>query len=251
MKKKLLLLALICQLGLYAQNNLFSPSSNISPFGSVSSPITENFPKIIDGNINTKFLDFNYTDGIGFTVNLNGVGATAYQMKITTANDFPQRDPQNYQILGSNNGTNFTAIASGSIVCNATRFFESTYNFANSVSYSYYRLIFTNQCNTSESMFQIAEVQLIHNALGIAQFNQTESFTLFPNPSNGTFSIRSRNSSTIDVITVTDLVGKQIAKVKLNATTNAELKLDGISSGIYFVQITSGNESLVKRIVIQ
>lgn len=251
MKKILLLLVLFCQLGLNAQNNLFSPSSNISPFGSVSSPITENFPKIIDGNSNTKFLDFNYTDGIGFTVNLNGVAATAYQMKITTANDFPQRDPQNFQILGSNNGTNFTAIASGSIVCNATRFLETTYNFTNTVSYSYYRLIFTNQCNTIESIFQIAEVQLIHNALGTPKFNQRDAFTLFPNPSNGSFSVRSRTSKTIDLITVMDLAGKQITQLKLNATTNAELKLDGISSGVYFVQITSGNESVVKRMVIQ
>jgi hypothetical protein len=48
-----------------------------------------------------------------------------------------------------------------------------------------------------------------------------------------------------------DLAGKQITQLKLNATTNAELKLDGISSGVYFVQITSGNESVVKRMVIQ
>lgn len=238
-------------LAIHAQNDLFTPSSNISPFGLVSSPAAENYPKIIDGNTATKFLDFNSTDGIGFTVNLGTVSAAATEMSITTANDFPQRDPQNYQILGSNNGTNFTSITTGTIVCNATRFNTTTYNFVNTQAYSYYRLIFTNQCNTSEAIFQIAEVQLSYDALNTTTINPNSNFSIYPNPNNGRFKISSKANKAIDVITVTNSLGKQITQFYPNETSSNELDLQGVSSGIYFVQITSGSENVVEKIVIE
>lgn len=190
MTKKLPLLLLLCNFALHAQEPIFSATSNISSFGSVSSPANETISKIIDGNINTKFLDFNYSDGLGFTVNLNGVQKTAVRMDFTTANDSPARDPMNYQILGSTSGTSYTVIASGTIVCNATRFNTTTYNFSNTTAYTYYRLVFTDQCDTIESMIQIAEIQLFHSTLDNEAFVKSTHFALYPNPNNGSFSIR-------------------------------------------------------------
>lgn len=250
MIKKLPLLLLLCQVAASAQEPMFSPTSNISPFGLVSSPVGENYTKIIDGDITTKFLDFNHSDGLGFTVNLNGVPKTATSMEFTTANDSAERDPMNYQISGSNNGSNFTVITSGSIICNSTRFNTTTYSFTNTGSYSYYRLVFSNQCNTIESMIQIAEVQLFHTNLDTDKFSKTDNFTLYPNPNNGIFSIRSKESRAIDLVTISDALGKQIKQVQLNGATTSELNLQGIASGIYFVQITSGSENVTKKIVI-
>lgn len=250
-KLSLLLIVSFSALSVQAQNNLFSPSSTISPYGSVSSPAAENYTKIIDGNVETKFLDFNSTDGVGFTVNLGTVSAAATEMSITMANDFPQRDPQNYQILGSNNGTNFTTVTTGTIVCDATRFNTTTYNFDNTAQYSYYRLIFTNQCNTSEAIFQIAEVQLSYDELNSAAFKASSHFSLYPNPSTGKFKISSKLNKAIDEIIVTNSLGKQIIQVHPNATTTDELDLLGVSSGIYFVQIASGSENFVQKIIIE
>lgn len=251
MTRKLPLLLLLCQCALFAQTPIFSPSSNISSYGVINSPAGENFPKIIDGNINTKFLDFSYIDGIGFTVNLGGVSKVASSMEMTTANDFPQRDPQNYQIFGSNDGTSFTQITAGTITCDATRFNTTNYNFSNTTAYTYYRLIFTNQCNTSESVFQIAEVQLFQSSLQVGDFDFENAFTIYPNPSNGKFSIRSKSDKSIDAIIVTDILGKQVKAMDLKNTSNLEINLEGIVKGIYFVQINSGNSSLKKKIVIE
>ena len=90
---------------LSAQTPIFNPSSPITTFGSVSSPSGETVHKIIDGNIYTKFLDFIYSDGMGFTVDLQGVSMVANEIRITTANDESPRDPRYYQVLGSNNGS--------------------------------------------------------------------------------------------------------------------------------------------------
>jgi hypothetical protein len=250
MTKKLPLFLLLFQCALFAQEPIFSATSSISTFGSVNSPAAEQVDKVIDGNRYTKYLDFIDVDGIGFTVNLNGVQKSATSMAFTTANDYAERDPMNYQILGSNNGSSFTTVASGSIVCNPTRYNTTTYNFTNTESYSYYRLIFTSQCNTIETIFQIAEVQLFHTALSIETF-ESNDLTLHPNPTNGRFSIQSKEMKAIDTITVTDALGKQIKQVQVNSTADLQLNLEGIATGIYFVQITSGSENLVRRIVIQ
>ncbi|MBY0485789.1 MAG: discoidin domain-containing protein, partial [Flavobacteriaceae bacterium] len=140
-----------------AQTPIFNSSMSISPLGSVSSPGGEQYYNIIDGNIYSKFLDFSAFDGFGFTVSI-GAPKTATSISITTANDSPSRDPMNYQVLGSNDGSNFTSVATGSIACNGSRYYTRNFTFSNSTSYSYYRVNFTNTCG--DSMFQLAEVQL-------------------------------------------------------------------------------------------
>ncbi|MCH2193963.1 discoidin domain-containing protein [Kordia sp.] len=128
----------------------------------MNSPGGKAIQNVIDQNSNTKYLDFNAFDGIGFQVDLLGVAHTAIAMEIVTANDAPERDPANYEIFGSNDGTIFTSIATGSIPCVSTRFSIRIFSFTNTNSYSYYRLNFTGTCGTS-SITQIANVQLFES----------------------------------------------------------------------------------------
>jgi glucose/arabinose dehydrogenase len=143
----------------FAQTPLFSPAMSITELGSVSSPANETVVNIIDGSTATKFLDFNFSDGMGFTVDLGENLKVATSISITTANDSPNRDPQIYTVSGSIDGANFTEITSGVITCNNTRFYERTYNFNNTSSYKYYRINFDTQCGTDNSI-QLSEVQL-------------------------------------------------------------------------------------------
>ena len=147
----------------FAQTPIFTPSMSITEFGSVDSPANEGVGKIIDGTSSTKFLDLTFNDGMGFTVDLGGTPEVASSISITTANDSPNRDPQNYTIYGSNNGTDFIQIATGTIPCITTRFNERTFTFTNIVAYSYYRINFTTQCGSDNSI-QLSEVQLYSNS---------------------------------------------------------------------------------------
>ncbi|MCM8568851.1 hypothetical protein NE848_05640 [Gramella jeungdoensis] len=148
----------------FGQSPIFSPGMNISPYGSIDSPVNEDYSKIIDGNIYTKFLDLNYSDGMGFTVYMGGDAYVATQIEITTANDFPNRDPRNFQILGSNNGSSFSTVATGNIPCVSSRYSKRTFSFSNTNAYTYYRINFTDQCGIDNSL-QLAEVQLIGNKI--------------------------------------------------------------------------------------
>ncbi|MGH1388396.1 HYR domain-containing protein [Kordia sp.] len=164
MKKKLLVLLLFLT-GIttnYAQGIFDDSIHTATNFGSVNSPGGEAVQNVIDQNSNTKFLDFNAFDGIGFEVDLLGVSATAIAMEFVTANDAPERDPTNYEISGSNDGMTYTSIATGSLPCVSTRFFSRTFSFTNTNSYTYYRVNFTGTCGTS-SINQIADVQLFES----------------------------------------------------------------------------------------
>ena len=108
MKKRLPFFALFFACTCFAQEPIFDPSMVIYGLGTVDSPIGEEVDKIIDGNVNTKFLDFELGDGMGLTVNLGGTAAIASSIELTTANDFPERDPVEFEVLGSNDATNYT-----------------------------------------------------------------------------------------------------------------------------------------------
>ena len=142
-----------------ANTSIFRPSMAITTYGDVNSPGGENHSNIIDNDVNTKFLDFISNDGMGFSVDLGGVSKIATSISITTANDAEDRDPKNYEVLGSNDGTNFTSIATGEIVCIPNRYYIRKYDFINNTAYSHYRINFTNTCNVGND-FQLAEVQL-------------------------------------------------------------------------------------------
>jgi hypothetical protein len=164
MKKALLFLLLIFTgVSFINAQGIFDDTIHTATnFGSVNSPGPEGVQNIIDQNSNTKFLDFDAFDGIGFQVDLLGVSATVIAMEFVTANDSAERDPTNYEISGSNDGTNYTSIATGAIPCISTRLFSRTFSFANTNAYTFYRVNFTGTCGTS-NINQIADVQLFES----------------------------------------------------------------------------------------
>ena len=87
MKTKLLFAFLLLSVFGFAQDPIFDPTMTITSHTVTSSPVNEEVDKIIDGDQFTKFLDFDFNDGMGFTVDLGGVARTASSISMTTAND--------------------------------------------------------------------------------------------------------------------------------------------------------------------
>jgi type IX secretion system substrate protein len=251
MMQKLLLFSFFLAFSANAQTPIFNPSMTIVEEGYVSSPSGEEVWGIIDGDIFTKFLDFDYFDGLGFTVDLGGVSATANSIEFTTANDSEGRDPMNYEILGSNDGGTFTSIATGSIPCVFERYLTRTFNFTNTTAYTYYRVMFTDQCSSDNSI-QIAEVQLKGTVLGTddATF-KNESILIYPNPTKGNFFVKQNGFESIDSIHILDTTGKVVKDVVFGEATNfQEINMEGVASGIYFAKIESKGTSVIKKLVV-
>ncbi|WP_298416984.1 T9SS type A sorting domain-containing protein [uncultured Kordia sp.] len=87
----------------------------------------------------------------------------------------------------------------------------------------------------------------IEDALSTEEFGTTTTFSMYPNPANGTtVTIASATNSTKEV-KVYSIIGKQVINTKITNTLN----IADLQSGIYVVQITENGKSATKKLVIK
>jgi hypothetical protein len=136
------------------------PTSNNSPAG-------EGAANAFDNNPNTKYLNFDKYNA-GVTVKLSQ-GRVVSGFTITTANDFPGRDPTSYKLYGSNDGKTWVLINQGTLTLSDNRYTTSGVVSVNNTSaYFYYYIQFPttkagNGCGLNCDSMQIAEITYIYD----------------------------------------------------------------------------------------
>ena len=129
----------------------------------------EGSSKVIDNNISTKFLIFMSDYGAGPYSNFIQLryprGQKAVRYSLTSGGDAPGRDPKNWVLEGSNNGTTWTTVDSRTDESFASRGLTQTYTIpqASQGKYSYYRLRITDYFGgngVADQLFQLAEFRL-------------------------------------------------------------------------------------------
>lgn len=257
MKKIILPIIILLVANMTAQGPpIFNPTMTIAGYGIIDSPIGEEVDKAIDGDINTKFLDFELADGMGFIVDLGGITAAAHFIEITTANDFPVRDPIDFEIEGSIDGTNFSSVDTGSIVCIMERFEPRLFSITNATAYSYYRVNFSAPCDPSGGTgfpsIQVAEVQLYEIELAVDDNQLTSSdFKVVPNPNQGLFTFNYSGNQQIEELNIINMTGQVIYRSRNDSLNDMSFDLRKEASGIYFIQVRAKNSTVTKKIIIQ
>ncbi len=121
----------------------------------------EGSKKLVDNNIDTKFLVFSMNTILpNFWYQLtfpNPIVLGAYTM--TSGNDAPERDPRDWQFLGSNDGLTWTAVDTRGGQTFSGRKATNRYEFANETAYKYYRLAIS--AINGATLFQQAEFRVI------------------------------------------------------------------------------------------
>jgi len=77
---------------------------------------------------------------------------------LTSANDCPERDPRDWDLLGSNDGNAWTTLDSRNGESFSQRFEEKNYTCANSSAYRYYRLSIRSNAGGGET--QLSDMKL-------------------------------------------------------------------------------------------
>jgi len=147
--------------GAITRKNIVTPTDTINVFNG-STPANEHVGLSIDGDWNTKYLNFD-GDNTGLTVTPSIGSSIVTGLTLTSANDSPDRDPTSYTFMGSNDGTNFTLISSGTVPAFLDRFTTQLFEFSNTTPYTSYQLVFPTV--NGGSLMQISEVQLLGNAI--------------------------------------------------------------------------------------
>ena len=80
-----------------------------------------------------------------------------------------------------------------------------------------------------------------------------EDIIVYPNPNNGTFSIRLIGSKSETSIKVTNLLGQIMfeSKEQISGPVTKQFDLSHLENGIYFLKVTRGNHTEITRISVR
>ena len=118
----------------------------------------EGSKKLIDNNVNSKFLQGGYNGDLQMTLTFataQNIGAYTF----TSANDADTRDPKDWFLEGSMDGVSWVTIDQRSNEKFTTRFQTRRFEISQPVAYTHYRLNITN--NNGSSAYQQAEWRMI------------------------------------------------------------------------------------------
>ncbi|WP_327292939.1 GH92 family glycosyl hydrolase [Streptomyces sp. NBC_01198] len=132
------------------------PGSLLGQVGTVTAS-AENAPgevavNLKDGNPSTKWLTFSSTAWAAYQLNKP---ATVVKYALTSANDSPTRDPKDFILQGSDDGSGWVDLDKRTGVTFSGRFATNTYTVANTTAYQFYRLDVT--ANSGDPIIQLAD----------------------------------------------------------------------------------------------
>jgi len=112
---------------------------------------------------------------------------------------------------------------------------------------TYYWRVRYDQSGSTSDWSDVWSFTVSESGVGIQKVEQT-IVNVFPNPSNGTFTVSS--SSNIDGISIMDYTGRMVWMQK-NINNNSFVVGTDLSSGVYFMQVESSGTIQTKSIVIR
>ncbi|HHC79397.1 MAG TPA: T9SS type A sorting domain-containing protein [Flavobacteriia bacterium] len=114
-----------------------------------------------------------------------------------------------------------------------------------------FRFKFASDQNTNGEGVVIDDFVIDATAvLAVNEFEEGE-FSIFPNPSSAIFNIKRTTTAGENMnIKVYDVTGKLIRQKNNIIDANYRLDMNGISKGIYFLQVSIDNKRLVKKLIL-
>jgi predicted alpha-1,2-mannosidase len=118
-------------------------------------PPNEIAANLIDKNTQTKWLTFQNAAWIEMRLNKP---EAVNKYEFTSANDYPGRDPKDWTLYGSNDGTNWEALDTRNDESFDRRFQRHIYEFENDKKYTFYKFEITK--NAGDPLTQLAEIEI-------------------------------------------------------------------------------------------
>ena len=75
--------------------------------------------------------------------------------------------------------------------------------------------------------------------------------TLYPNPAAGSINLRNESGKALTAISISDVSGRNVMQLKPESNTLQKIDLGNLAAGTYLVKITSGNDSALRKIIVE
>jgi len=189
-------------------------------------PPSETKEKLIDRDDTTKWLTFEDTATI--QVELEEPDSVV-KYALTSADDYPGRDPRDWELSGSNDAENWTTLDTRTSEKFDERYQTKVYEFDNSEKYQYYQLKITK--NSGESIIQLSELA-ISNGIDVPDPPPSDMKTKITNGPSSTYNSKAnvgwtgKNAITYEGSHLTDgraYSYNKILDVNISVTKDTEL----------------------------
>ncbi|MGZ3921212.1 MAG: T9SS type A sorting domain-containing protein [Bacteroidia bacterium] len=141
----------------------------------------------------------------------------------------------------------FTNNASDYIVQNWQWFNTSVLNTVDSVKFFMYSSDVGQFGINTPLFFSLDNVTVTYSAVGIPENQNALNLQVYPNPFNGTLYFKTETDQTVNIL-VSDITGKNVAEDKLENGKN-HINLSFLEKGIYFVEVSSTEYKVVKKLI--
>lgn len=201
-----------------------------------------NYTGLIAGNYNYVLSDNNECELSGVVTVGND---NSFSPTITPDMTNPPATPQDLTVTGGVSWTWYANEGGGPVQVGTTQ----TINVAPVVTTEYVcNVVDANGCEAELS------VTITVDSSGNVVENWMESFQIYPNPTDGAFSIVFGLNQPKDMqIKIVNVIGQEVFEGTFNQVQNNTINFDlnQVASGIYFVNIQSGEEMISKKIVVR
>lgn len=217
----------------YCSSTPSTPSINVPTIGTINGTPNVSFPI---NTLGTTTVTWSFADGQGNTssstqqVTLNALPTTISMGTNELTLDQPVMN-SSYQWLDCNNA--YAPIAGAT---NSNFMPSGNGNYALEITYN--GCVDTSNC-------------LTYNITSIATPNQaTGNISIYPNPSQGQFTLESSYESTEVQVHIINTMG-QLVHTQLLAAQQQQLTLDDFPKGIYMVQVTGSGINHSSKVIVQ
>ncbi|MCW3787956.1 T9SS type A sorting domain-containing protein [Plebeiibacterium sediminum] len=211
------------------------------------SPDNEGLEKLFDNDNSTKYLTFNQPVEVTIVATKKYV-VSSYE--IVSGNDEPDRDPYNWTLYGSNDGTNWEVIEvrTGEIWTDRiqSRSFDIT-TIPN--GYSMFKFAMEVQ-KVDGTILQFQELNLYgteDTSTSIDNFT-TSDLSMYVSDSGNSL-ILTNLSEGESKITVFNIDGSLMLEQVISNSANVKLDIAGLSSGIYLIRVANGQVIQTQKII--
>ncbi len=205
-------------------------------------------------------------DSTDYITNITG-GDLTIKWRVTNASDFPPswladtafqvcddvqcRNNASNQLWNSlsGSGTQFSAVYHSNITHDYAENFAFFPNLVGAVSGSHWvNVTLTDFTSGSAGYSKTITFVVNHTALGLNPINRSSDISLYPNPAHDELNVVYDPSADVKTIAVYNIIGKLMTVYKVSDPAGANLNIENIPSGIYFVRfMNSHGEAVVTR----
>lgn len=193
---------------------------------------------------------FNTTSMTSNTDVFTSAGTQVLDQALPGGQIAPNTDATNNLTVVSNtvSGTSRTVVVTRPFNTGDSK--DYTFNYAlNSLNIIW---AFGPDTNIANEHDRFGSKALSFTTLGTEDFNSINTIVVYPNPSSGIFTISKNNSIQISKIKIFDTNAKMVKEINAEVfDTNNTINLSELSKGMYFMEISTKEDKVVKKVMIE